>query len=287
MINSFFNQSFTINCNGKLLDLTRPKVMGVVNVTPDSFYAKSRVIYSQEVIKRVAQMLDDGADIIDVGAYSSRPGAAQISEEEEWGRLEAALREIRTHFPDAIISLDTYRSRIAKKAIENFGVDIINDISAGEMDDNMFDIIARFNVPYIIMHMQGNPQNMQQNPQYEHLMKEIALFFAQKSEQLKALGVSDIIIDPGFGFGKTIDHNYELLAKLDEFKIFELPLLVGFSRKSMIYKFLNSSPDEALNGTTVLNTLALSKGAHILRVHDVKPAIETVRLYNQMINNNT
>lgn len=283
MPNSFFQKSISINCNGKLIDLSYPQVMGIINITPDSFYSKSRVSNENQVLLKVQQMLDDGASIIDLGAYSSRPGAAHISKSEEWDRLKTHLNNIRKQFPDIIISVDTFRSEIAQMAVNEYQVDIINDISAGEMDAKMFETMARLNVPYVIMHMQGNPQNMQNEPQYEHLMKEVFLYFAQKIETLKSMGVSDIIVDPGFGFGKTIDHNYELLSKLDEFKIFELPLLVGVSRKSMIYKFLDASPEESLNGTTVLNAFALQRGANILRVHDVKEAKETVKLYQKMV----
>ncbi|MBI9065710.1 MAG: dihydropteroate synthase [Salinivirgaceae bacterium] len=256
--------------------------MGIINITPDSFYSASRTINDASILTKVEQMLDDGADIIDLGAYSSRPGAKHISQDEEWERLSKPLELIRKKFPEIVLSVDTFRSSIAKNAVNYFNVDMINDISAGEMDAKMFSTIAELNVPYIIMHMKGNPENMQTNPIYEHLMREVFLYFAKKVETLKSLGVSDIIIDPGFGFGKTIDHNYELLSKLDEFKIFEVPILVGLSRKSMIYKFLNSTPEESLTGTITLNTLALTKGVQILRVHDVKEAFETVCLYNKM-----
>lgn len=279
MFNTYFQQKHTINCHGRLIDLSKPKIMGILNSTPDSFYSESRVSDSADMEKRIAQMLKDGADIIDVGGYSSRPGAAHVSEELEWERLERVLKTIRNSFTDVLVSVDTFRSGIAKRAVHEYQVDMINDISAGSMDVNMFETIARLKVPYIIMHMVGTPQNMQQNTQYEHLMREIVLYFAQKLEQLNRYQLADVIIDPGFGFSKTLDQNYELMAKLDEFKIFERPLLVGVSRKSMIYKFFNTSPQEALNGTTVLITLALQKGASILRVHDVKEAKESVELY--------
>lgn len=283
MINPFFKQAKTINCNGKLLDLTEPKVMGIINITPDSFYSKSRFIGQQNVLDRVTQIVSEGADIIDVGAYSSRPGADHIDENTEWNRLAPVLETIRDYNEALVVSVDTFRSGIAEKAVKQFSVDIINDISAGSMDNRMFEIIAKLHVPYIIMHMQGTPQSMQQNPNYEHLMREVFYYFAEKVAELNKLGVADIIIDPGFGFGKTIEHNYELLNKLDEFKVFELPLLVGLSRKSMIYRLLKTDAENALNGTTVLNTMALIKGANILRVHDVKEAVELVKLHSKTI----
>lgn len=283
MINPFFKQAKTINCNGKLLDLTEPKVMGIINITPDSFYSKSRFIGQQNVLDRVTQIVSEGADIIDVGAYSSRPGADHIDENTEWNRLAPVLETIRDYNEALVVSVDTFRSGIADKAVKQFNVDIINDISAGSMDSRMFEIIAKLHVPYIIMHMQGTPQSMQQNPNYEHLMREVFYYFAEKVAELNKLGVADIIIDPGFGFGKTIEHNYELLNKLDEFKVFELPLLVGLSRKSMIYRLLKTDAENALNGTTVLNTMALMKGANILRVHDVKEAVELVKLHSKTI----
>jgi len=282
MLHDFFNNYKLIKCKSKLIDLSEPKVMGIVNITPDSFYSKSRFVGKDEVSARVKQILNEGGDIIDIGAYSSRPGASHIEESEEWNRLEPVLEVIRNKFPDAVISVDTFRSKIAEKAVVKFNVDIINDISAGNMDVDMFETIASLQVPYIMMHMLGTPQNMQQNPSYDHLIKEIFMFFAERVDNLSKLGISDIIIDPGFGFGKTWNHNYEILAKLDEFKIFELPILVGISRKSMIYKYLNTVPENALNGTTVLNTQAIMNGANILRVHDVKEAVEVVKLTEQL-----
>jgi len=266
-----------------LLDLSSPKVMAIMNITPDSFYDKSRFIGIESVKLRTNQIIEEGADIIDIGAYSSRPGAEHINENVEWNRLAPVLEIIRKIQPNIILSVDTFRSSIAQKAVNEFNVSIINDISAGNMDDNMFSTIANLNVPYIIMHMQGTPQTMQISPSYESLMKDIFLFFAPKVEQLTKLGVADIIIDPGFGFGKNMDENYELLAKLKEFQLFELPVLVGLSRKSMIYKLLNQTPNDALNGTSVLNAFALQNGAKILRVHDVKETVETVKLYNKLI----
>ena len=271
-----------INVNGKLMDLSRPQVMGILNVTPDSFYAGSRGVAERDIIDRLRQMTDEGASIIDIGAYSSRPDADDVSTEEEMARLRHALNLVRQHQPDAVVSVDTFRADVARMCVEEYGVAMVNDISAGEMDDEMFPTIARLGVPYIAMHMKGTPQTMQINPQYEHFLKEIFYFFSEKVQILRDLGVKDIIIDPGFGFGKTMEHNYQLMNHLEEFKLFGLPLLVGISRKSMIYKLLGTTPEEALNGTTVLNTIALQKGAHILRVHDVKAAVEAVKIVEKM-----
>ena len=271
-----------INVNGRLMDLSEPQVMGILNVTPDSFYAGSRMETEKDIINRVHQMTCEGASIVDIGAYSSRPDAEHISAEEEMKRLRAGLDLVRKHQPEAVVSVDTFRADVAKMCVEEYGVAIINDISAGHMDPAMFETIAQLDVPYIMMHMQGTPQNMQMNPHYDHLLKEVFLYFAERVQKLRDLGAKDIIIDPGFGFGKTLEHNYELMNHLDEFQLFELPLLVGISRKSMIYKLLGTTPEEALNGTTVLNTLALMKGANILRVHDVKAAKEAVTLVEKM-----
>ena len=271
-----------INVNGKLMDLSEPQVMGILNVTPDSFYAGSRGVTNGYILDRCQQILDEGASIIDIGAYSSRPNAQHISAEEEMSRLRTGLELIRKHHPEAIVSVDTFRADIARMCVEEYGVAIINDISAGNMDEQMFSTIARLGVPYIIMHMKGTPQNMQENPHYNHFLKEIFYYFSEKVQKLRDLGAKDIIIDPGFGFGKTIEHNYELMNHLEEFHLFELPILVGISRKSMIYRLLGITPEEALNGTTALNTIALTKGAHILRVHDVKEAVETIRIVEKM-----
>ena len=271
-----------INVNGKLMDLSQPQVMGILNVTPDSFYAGSRGVAERDIIDRLRQMTDEGASIIDIGAYSSRPDADDVSTEEEMARLRHALNLVRQHQPDTVVSVDTFRADVARMCVEEYGVAMVNDISAGEMDDEMFPTIARLGVPYIAMHMKGTPQTMQINPQYEHFLKEIFYFFSEKVQKLRDLGVKDIIIDPGFGFGKTIEHNYQLMNHLEEFKLFGLPLLVGISRKSMIYKLLGTTPEEALNGTTALNTIALLKGANILRVHDVKAATEAVRIVTKM-----
>ena len=271
-----------INVNGRLMDLSEPQVMGILNVTPDSFYAGSRAETEQDIIRRLHQIVDEGASIVDIGGYSSRPDADHISAKEEMNRLRNGLEIIRKHRPEVVVSVDTFRADVARMCVEEYGAAIINDISAGQMDGQMFTTIARLGVPYIIMHMKGTPQDMQVNPQYGHFLKEVFYYFSEKVQQLRDLGVKDIIIDPGFGFGKNLEHNYELMNHLEEFSLFELPLLVGVSRKSMIYKLLDITPQEALNGTTVLNTVALLKGANILRVHDVKEAVETVRIIGKM-----
>lgn len=275
---------YTLNVRGRLLDLSKPQVMGILNVTPDSFYAGSRMETEEAVRGRVRQIIAEGGSMIDVGAYSSRPGAADVSAEEEMERLRRGMRIVREEAPEIPVSVDTFRADVAKMAVEELGVDIINDISGGELDKEMFKTVAKLGVPYILMHMKGTPQTMQQAPHYEDLMKEVMLYFAEKVQQLRDLGQKDIVLDPGYGFAKTIDHNYELLKHQEMLEVFELPLLVGVSRKSMIYRFLGSSPEDALNGTTVLNTLALQKGANILRVHDVKEAVEVVRLVEKFSN---
>ena len=274
----------TINVNGQLLDLSTPKVMGILNLTPDSFYKDSRMLTAEQISQKVIQMLAEGADFLDVGAYSSRPGAVDLPIEEEKRRLSEGLAILRKEAPKAIVSVDTFRADVAKMCIEEFGVAMVNDISGGELDSKMFSTISCARIPYIIMHMQGTPQNMQQAPQYENVLKEVMLSFAKKVRKLHEMNVNDIIIDPGFGFGKTQAHNFELLAHLNEFDIFQLPILVGLSRKSMIYKTLDITPQDALNGTTVLHTIALSKGANILRVHDVKEAVEAIKLWQTVKN---
>ena len=274
-----------INVKGRLLDLATPQVMGILNVTPDSFYSGSRMQTQEEIAARARQIIDEGASIIDIGAYSSRPNAEHITAEEEMNRLRTGLEIVNRNHPDAIVSVDTFRADVAEQCVEEYGVAIVNDIAAGEMDNRMFETVARLGVPYIMMHMQGTPQNMQQHPHYDNLLKEVFLYFAQKVQQLRDLGMKDIILDPGFGFGKTVEHNYELLAHLEEFRIFELPLLVGVSRKSMIYRLLGNTPQDALNGTTVLDTICLLKGADILRVHDVREAVETVKIVEAMRKN--
>lgn len=274
--------SYTINAGGRLLDLQTPVVMGILNATPDSFYAGSRTQTEAEIAARVHQIVDEGAGIIDVGAYSSRPGADDVPAEEEARRLRHALDIVRREAPKAIISVDTFRADVAKMCIEEGGAHIINDISGGTLDKNMFRTVARLRVPYILMHIQGEPHTMQQAPHYDNLEQEVFLFLSQRVDQLHQLGVADIILDPGFGFGKTLAHNYELMNRLEDFREFDLPLLVGISRKSMIHKLLGTTPAEALGGTIALNTIALMKGAHILRVHDVRAAVETVRIVETM-----
>lgn len=275
-------QSLFINVNGSLLDLSTPQVMGIVNVTPDSFFAGSRMQTEQEIAGRVEQILAEGGSIIDVGAYSSRPTAEHISAEEERRRLQVGLEVICRDHPEAIVSVDTFRAEVAEWCVREYQVAIINDISGGEMDPCMFETVARLNVPYILMHMQGTPQTMQQEPHYENVVKEVFLYLARKIDELQQLGVKDIIIDPGFGFGKTVDHNYALMNYLEDFHLFDLPLLVGVSRKSMITRLLGTGAADALNGTTVLHTISLMKGAHILRVHDVKEAVEAVKIVGKV-----
>ncbi|HOX73790.1 MAG TPA: dihydropteroate synthase [Bacteroidales bacterium] len=271
-----------ISAGGKLIDLTIPKVMGIINITPDSFYNGSRASGDAEVIALAEKMLRDGADILDIGGYSSRPRADDITVEEESRRVLNAISLVRKEFPGAIISVDTFRAEVAQKAVSVHGANIINDISGGETDEKMFEVVARLNVPYIMMHMKGNPRTMQDNPQYEDVVADILMWFGKRIVKLQDKGVKDIIIDPGFGFGKTIKHNFDMLERLGDFAIAGLPLLVGISRKSMIWKSLSITPDEALNGTSVLNTVALLKGADILRVHDVKEAVQAVRLIQML-----
>jgi dihydropteroate synthase len=273
-----------INVRGNLLDLSIPKVMGIINVTPDSFYNGSRFNTDDEIIKAAFNMVIDGADILDIGGYSSRPGAAEIPVEEEKKRVLNAVNIIIREMPDAVISVDTFRSEVAKEAVYDCGAGIINDISGGEADPKMFDVIESLNVPYILMHMKGTPQNMQKNPEYDDVIADILHWFGEKIFKLKSIGMRDIIIDPGFGFGKTISHNFELLRRLKDFSITGMPLLAGLSRKSMIWKTLDISAEEALNGTSVLNTAALLNGADILRVHDVKEAVQAVKLVERIKN---
>jgi len=278
---NFFEPKQSLNIKGKLIDLSRPKVMGILNITPDSFYSNSRTKSIDEALTKAAQFLHEGATFIDVGGYSSRPGAKDISTSEEVDRLVPVVESLVKTFPEAVISIDTFRAKVAAETI-SAGAHIINDIAAGDMDEQMFEMVAKLQVPYMMMHMKGTPQNMQQNPIYDNVLLEVIDYLAKKVAALKALHIHDIIIDPGFGFGKTIEHNYELLNQLEAFKIFKLPILVGFSRKGMIYKTLGTSAAEALNGTSVLNTIALQKGAGILRVHDIREAVECVRLVGML-----
>jgi dihydropteroate synthase len=267
-----------INVRGNLIDLSIPKVMGIINVTPDSFYKGSRLTEEEEILKAASQMVEDGADILDVGGYSSRPGADNITTEQERTRVINAIKLINHELPEAIISIDTFRSEIVLEAVLDAGAGIINDISGGEADKKMFQVVEKLRVPYIMMHMQGSPGTMQKNPVYDDVVADILRWFGERIFRLQSMGVSDIIIDPGFGFGKTTAQNYEILRHLDDFSIAGLPVLVGISRKSMIWKTLEITPEEALNGTTALNAIALFNGADILRVHDVKEAVQVVKL---------
>lgn len=271
----------TINCNGELIDLSTPKVMGILNVTPDSFFDGGRYTNNREVLQRVEQMLTDGATFIDVGGYSSKPNAVAVTVQEEKARTVPIVASILQHFPEAIVSIDTFRSEVAQLCLDQ-GAAIVNDISAGFLDPLMMQIVANYRVPYIMMHMKGTPQTMSTLAQYDDLVKEILFYFSERIAAARSLGISDLIVDPGFGFAKTIDQNFELLRDLDIFKTLDLPILAGVSRKSMIHKVLQIKPEEALNGTTVLNTLALEKGATILRVHDVKEAAETIKLWGKV-----
>ncbi len=272
--------NYNINVGGRLLDFRKPRVMGILNVTPDSFFADSRKQSERDIRDRAEQIVREGAAIIDVGAYSSRHGADDVSAKEEMERLRLGLSAVRNACPDAIVSVDTFRSDVARMCVEEYGVGIINDISGGEMDKDMFATVAKLGVAYVLMHMQGTPQSMQDSPQYGNVALEVARYLAERVQRLRDLGQKDIILDPGFGFGKTLRHNYELLESLEYIKdMAQLPLLVGVSRKSMVYKPLGISPEEALNGTTVLNTMALMNGADVLRVHDVKACAEAVELF--------
>ena len=275
------NTQFTINCNGKLVDLSTPKVMGILNVTPNSFYDGGKHKNINTIIHQVDKMLSDGATFIDIGAYSSKPTADFVSEVDEINRLNFVLKEIVNTFPNIILSVDTFRANVAKIAIEN-GVAIVNDISAGLLDENMLPTVADLKVPYIMMHMRGNPQTMQTLTDYNDIVKEMTFYFSERVAKARSFGISDIIIDPGFGFAKTLEQNYEVLNKLELFSLLDLPLLAGISRKSMIYKVLEKTAKDALNGTTVLNTIAVQKGAKILRVHDVKEAVECIKLVDKL-----
>lgn len=271
----------TINCGGSSLNLSTPRVMGILNITPDSFYDGGRYTTEKQWIEQTEKMLSEGASIIDIGALSTRPGSKEIDEKEELERLLPAVKSISRHFPKTILSVDTWRANVAEKVV-NQGAHIINDVSGGIFDPQMFATIAKLNVPYIMMHTNGRPETMQQDPQYRNLVLDIIDFFSNQLATLHQMGVDNVILDPGFGFGKTIDHNYQLLANLSSFQLFELPILVGVSRKSMVQKLLNISSREALNATTVLHTIALQNGANLLRVHDVKQAMEAIAIVNKM-----
>lgn len=275
----------TINCKGKLIDFNTPKVMGVINTTPNSFYAESRKTSAEDILKQAESMLAAGATFLDLGGYSTQPGAPTISETEEINRVLPAIELILKNFPKALISIDTFRAQVADKSVAT-GAAIINDISAGSLDPKMMQTVAEHQVPYIMMHMRGTPQNMKELDTYENLLQEILFYFSEKIKTATNLGINDVVIDPGFGFAKNLKQNFELLNHLELFKNLELPVLAGLSRKSMIYKTLETTAAEALNGTTILNTIALTKGASILRVHDVKEAVECVKLFNQLQSNN-
>ncbi|HLP35593.1 dihydropteroate synthase [Lacibacter sp.] len=268
---------YTLNCKGRLLVLDKPVVMGILNITPDSFYSGSRIQQS-EVLQKARQMINEGATILDIGGQSTRPGSARLTADEELKRVLPAIEAIRKEFPSVFLSIDTFHAKVAKETVAA-GIDIVNDISAGDMDTAMLSTVAALKVPFIAMHMQGTPDTMQQNPNYENITKEVVDYFIQKTTACKAAGIVDLILDPGFGFGKTISHNFQLLKSMEALQIFNVPILAGLSRKSTIWKTLEITPEEALNGTTVLNTIALTKGASILRVHDVKEAVEAITLY--------
>lgn len=271
----------TINCNGKLISLDQPKVMGILNVTPDSFFDGGKYKDDSSILRQVEKMVNEGATFIDIGAYSTRPGALEVDEANELKRIVPIISLILQKFPEAMLSIDTFRSNVARECIGN-GAAIINDISAGLHDDNMLSTVANLNVPYIMMHMRGTPQNMQQKTEYKDILKEILLFFSERLSLAKSLGIKDILIDPGFGFAKNLNQNYEILRQLEMMSFIDHPLLVGISRKSMIYKILDTTADQALNGTTALHMICLQKGAKILRVHDVKEAMECVKLQEQL-----
>jgi dihydropteroate synthase len=279
---NYFNKKSNIRYNGRLIDLTKPLVMGILNITPDSFYDGGRYHAVNDALAHAGVLLNQGADIIDIGACSTRPGSKLLSASEELKRLIPVLGQIRQQFPDAVLSVDTFRAEVVSEVITAFGDIIINDISGGMLDNKMFETIARYKVPYVLMHIKGTPQNMQHNPSYVNVTKEVINHLSQRVYRLHELGVSDVIIDPGFGFGKNLEHNYQLFNHLDAFRFFELPLMVGVSRKSMIYKMFDFGPEDSLTGTTVLNTLALQAGASILRVHDVKPAVEAIAIYEKL-----
>jgi dihydropteroate synthase len=280
---TFFHKKVTLNAGGKLIDLSRPKVMGIINLTPDSFYAGSRKQDVESILAQAGKMLSEGATFLDLGAYSSRPGAKDVLAQEETDRLIPAVEAITEIFPDAILSVDTFRAQVAEAAIKA-GAHIINDISGGELDADMFSTVTRLQVPYILMHMKGTPQNMVQQAEYTDVFAEVFDYFNTKYQQLIKLGVKDVILDPGYGFAKKTEHSYELIKRLQDFNALQLPMLVGISRKRMIYNELGISADKALNGTTALNAIALTKGANILRVHDVKEAVEAVRIW-ELVNN--
>jgi dihydropteroate synthase len=280
---TLFSRNLSININGHIMDLSLPRVMGIINTTPDSFYPESQIPEPGKAVETAREMINSGAAILDIGAVSSRPGAEEVSQEEEISRLSPVLEALRSEFPDFPLSVDTWRSEVARVVHERYAVGMINDISAGSFDSKMIPTISNLGIPYLMMHMQGSPDTMQDSPVYENIVDELLQFFGEKVHQLRKRGVNDIIIDPGFGFGKTLEQNYKLLYHLDSFQMMELPLMVGVSRKSMIYKTLDLEASEALNGTTAVHMSALLKGASLLRVHDVKEAVQTVKIFQQIV----
>jgi dihydropteroate synthase len=282
---SLFSRRFSLNLGGRIVDLSTPVVMGIINATPDSFFQGSRLPDPPQAVEVARKMLDEGALILDVGAVSSRPGAEEIPVEEELNRLSPVVEAIRTEFPECAISVDTWRSPVARTMVQRHGIHMVNDISAGQQDPQMFSTMADLKIPYVMMHMQGTPEHMQDSPEYNHVVDDLLQFFGERVYKLRKLGVNDVAIDPGFGFGKTLEQNYQLLRELDAFAILELPVMVGISRKSMIFNVLENDPGQALNGTTAAHMAALLGGASILRVHDVKAAVETVKIFQQIVNN--
>ena len=282
-----FSREFSLNLNGRRVTFNEPLVMGIINVTPDSFYRGSRFPEPGEAVKVAKEMLDQGARMLDVGAVSSRPGAEEITEEEEISRLAPLIGILRKEIPECVISVDTWRSGVVRKMHQQFRIDLVNDISAGLRDPDIFSTVADLGLPYIMMHMRGTPTTMQDDPRYHHVVDDLLQFFGERIYLLRKMGVNDIVVDPGFGFGKTLEQNYRLLLELDSFRVLELPIMVGISRKSMIYKLLNCEPEDALNGTTAAHMAALLKGANLLRVHDVKAAVETVKIFQQVVDSRT
>ena len=280
---TLFSRNLSLNLDGRIMDLSTPRIMGIINVTPDSFYSGSRLPDSAAALECAREMIDDGAHILDVGAVSSRPGAEEVSEQEELDRLSPVLEALRNEFPDFPLSVDTWRSGVSRKVRERFGIQMINDITAGQLDPDMFDTVAELGLPYVMMHMQGTPANMQEAPEYTNVVDDLLQFFSERVYKLRKRGVNDIVIDPGFGFGKTLDQNYLLVHDLSAFQMFELPIMAGLSRKSMIYNPLDSDPDQALTGTTAAHMAVLIQGANLLRVHDVKAAADTVKIFQQIV----
>jgi dihydropteroate synthase len=279
---TFFSKNLSLNCSGKLVDLSIPKVMGILNITPDSFYDGGRYDTEDKILLRITKMISEGADIVDIGGMSTRPGSGSVPEKEEIRRIIPAIKLIRKHFPEVLISVDTYRANVARIAVKDYSVNIINDISGGEMDINMFKTIADLRIPYVIMHMRGSPLNMQTQTNYNDILAEMIDYFSLRIDKLKSMGVTDLIIDPGFGFSKTIDQNFFIMKNLGSFRLFELPLMTGISRKSMIYRTLGTDSEGSLNGTIVLNTVALLNGADMIRVHDVQAAVQAITLLEKL-----